>query len=77
MNQIEARRAMTRGGKHWTTLEVLREVYDEDGWRIVAERGHWDDRVERVRVKKYMPSGRFYFCEGLTLSVGAWEQLRR
>ena len=55
---------------------MLWEHRDTEGWRIVVERGCWRDGRERVRIKKYQPTGKFYFCEGVTLSLDVWDALR-
>ncbi len=56
-------------------LASLGECVDREGWRVVVELGCWRDGQLRVRLKKYQPSGRFYFCEGITLSLDAWRAL--
>ena len=73
--QINLRRQQLKGGC-WQTDKVLLEVADRDGWRLVIEQAHkLGNRQHFVRFKKYSPTGRFYFCEGLTLTMTHWERL--
>ena len=72
---VELRRRLARGGHRWSLLASLGECVDREGWRVVVELGCWRDGQLRVRLKKYQPSGRFYFCEGITLSLDTWRAL--
>lgn len=69
---VELRRQMTKGGRRWTVLRTVLDFIDADKWRVVVEEGHWQDGQIRFRMKKYQPSGKFYFCEGITLTPAAW-----
>lgn len=77
MTQVEIRREQVKGGR-WVPEEVLLDVADQDGWRVVVQRAHrkGDEGNPSIRVLKYHPDGRFYFCEFLTLKPSHWERLK-